>query len=329
MDVYVRSIGGYVPPQIVSNDDIASRTGGTAEWIAEHTGIVTRHHVDVGTSNSMLAEQASREALREAGLSTDDIQSIVFATLSPDAGFPGSGVFLQRRLDAWGIPALDVRNQCSGFLYGLSVAKAWLSSGQYKNTLLVGSEVQSTGLDYSYRGRTVAALFGDGAGAVVLDTESKFGGRVIDVRIGADGRGIENLWCELPASGLHPNIDASYLTHGRQYPQMQGRTMFRRAVETLEREVSQLLSAHALAASDVLFVPHQANKFLNEMLAKRLGIPLEKVVSTIEEFGNTTAASIPLGLRRASLDGRLKGPVVIAAFGSGYTWGTALLEWPA
>ncbi|MEZ4460314.1 MAG: beta-ketoacyl-ACP synthase 3 [bacterium] len=327
MDVYIRSLGAFLPPQVVTNDDIVARTGGTAQWIVEHTGIVERRFVAPGMTNSMMAEHAARDALSEGKLAASDLDALIFATLSPDAGFPGSGVFLQRHLGIAGVPALDVRNQCSGFLYGLSIAKAWLTSRTYSRLLLVGSEIQSTGLDFSEAGRSVASLFGDGAGAAVLDTTSTTGGRVVDVRLGADGKGAEALWCELPASGLHPNIDATYLAEGRQFPQMQGRTVFRRAVETLERELNALLRDHQLAPQDVLLVPHQSSKFLNGR-CKRVEFLLHNIVSTIEHYGNTTAASLPIGLHHASQTGRLAGPVVLAAFGSGYTWGSALLEWP-
>lgn len=333
MSVVLRSVGGFLPPQVLTNEDIVARTGGTAQWIEEHTGIQQRHFVQPGTTNAELAEHATRTALKRAGIQPADIDAIIFATLSPDAGFPGSGVFLQRRLEVPNIPALDVRNQCSGFLYGLSVANAWLKTQTYRQILLVGSEIQSTGLDFTEAGRTMAALFGDGAGAVVLTHKSHMpqgtsAAELIDVRLGADGRGIETLWCELPASGLHPNIDASYLAEGRQFPKMQGRSMFRRAVETLEREIQTLLHDHQLNPKELLLIPHQANKHINLMVAERLRIPPENLVSTIEEYGNTTAASLPLGLERAWAKGLLQSgrPIVLAAFGSGYTWGTALLR---
>ncbi len=335
MQVYIRSIGSFLPPRVVSNEDIVALTGGTPEWIEERTGIRNRHFVDPGMTNSMLGEHAARKALEAAGLSPKDLDVLLYATLSPDAGFPGSGVFLQRHLDRPGIPALDIRNQCSGFLYGLSIARAWLLTGSYKRALLVGSEIHSTGLSFTEAGRTVASIFGDGAGAVILeaveDSQSHTGGRILDVRLGADGNGAEALWCELPASGLHPNIDVSYLSEGRQFPQMKSRSVFRHAVETLEREIGSLLADHGLQPDEILLVPHQSNKYMNLMVADRLGIPPENIVSTIENLANTTAASLPIGLDHAMAQGRLHEgkPVVLAAFGSGYTWGCALIQWPA
>jgi 3-oxoacyl-[acyl-carrier-protein] synthase-3 len=318
---------------VVSNEDIVAMTGGTAEWIEERTGIRNRHFVDPGMTNSMMGERAARNALEAAGLGPEDLDVLLYATLSPDAGFPGSGVFLQRHLGRAGIPALDIRNQCSGFLYGLSIARAWLESGTYRRALLVGSEIHSTGLDFTKAGRTVASIFGDGAGAVVLEAsdDASVGGRILDVRLGADGTGAEALWCELPASGLHPNMDASYLAEGRQFPQMKSRSVFRHAVETLERELGSLLVDHGLKPDEILLVPHQSNKFLNVMVADRLKIPHENIVSTIENLANTTAASLPIGLDFAQKQGRLHEgkPVVLAAFGSGYTWGCALIQWPA
>lgn len=333
MHVYIRSIGSYLPPRVVSNEDIVARTGGTPEWIEERTGIRNRHFADPGMTNSMMGEHAARRALEAACLGPEDLDVLLYATLSPDAGFPGSGVFLQRLLKRPGIPALDIRNQCSGFLYGLSIARAWLSSGTYQRALLVGSEIQSTGLDFTEAGRTVASIFGDGAGAVILEAsaETGLGGKIIDVRLGADGEGAEALWCELPASGLHPNIDPAYLKEGRQFPQMKSRSVFRHAVEVLERELSSLLTDHGLKPDEILLVPHQSNKYLNVMVADRLKIPHKNIVSTIENLANTTAASLPIGLDHAMKQGRLHEgkPVVLAAFGSGYTWGCALIQWPA
>lgn len=324
MNSRIAGSGHYVPDQIVTNEELAPRIGSTATWIEERTGIRERRWVNDGQTNSELGAHASRAALDDAGIAVEEVDAIVYATLSPDAGFPGSGVFLQRELGASAIPALDVRNQCSGFLYALSVAHAWVSTNLYETILVVGAEIHSTGLDISKQGRTVTSLFGDGAGAVVVQP----GPGIREIRLGADGSGIEALWCELPASGLHPNLARDYLDQGRHYPKMQGRSVFRRAVETLERELKKLLADHDLAPEDVYFVPHQANRHLINLVADRVGIPREKIESTIEFHANTTAASIPIALDVARKEHRIQPgtTVVSAAFGSGYTWGCSLID---
>jgi 3-oxoacyl-[acyl-carrier-protein] synthase-3 len=340
MPSVIAGTGHYVPARVVTNAEISALVGTTAEWIEERTGIRERRFLADHESTSTMGERASRAALEDAGCASQDIDAIIFATLSPDVAFPGAGVFLQRKLGIAPIPALDVRNQCSGFLYGLSIADAWLRSGVYERVLLVGSEAHSPGLDLTEEGRSVSVLFGDGAGAVVLERgdESQPGedqAGILDIYMGADGKGAESLWCEAPGATRRPHISADDVAMGRHFPQMKGRTVFRDAVRTLEREITALFErndiggAGARTASDeVLLVPHQANKYINELVAGRLGLADEQVVHTIERFGNTTAASLPMALDIACKDGRaLKSrAVVLAAFGSGYSWGTALLR---
>lgn len=322
----ISGTGHHFPDRVVTNEELAPLIGSTPDWISERVGIQSRHWAAEGDTTSGLAESATRLALDDAELDADDLDAIVFATLSPDMGFPGSGVLLQALLEIPGTPAIDVRNQCSGFLYGLSVARAWIASGTYKRVLVVGSEIHSTGLDLSPEGKVVSGLFGDGAGAVIVEAANEPG--IIDLKLGADGRGAHALWSELPSSSLHPAFDAAYLAQGRQYPQMQGRAVFRKAVETLERELKAILNANNLKGTDVLYVPHQANKHICQMVADRVGIPLENMISTIETHGNTTAASIPCALDVAGKSGQIPAgtTVLTAAFGSGYTWGCALVK---
>jgi len=323
------STGRHLPDRVVTNDELAGALNTTPEWIEERTGIRERRWVEPGETNAGMAAQAARRALAQAGLEVGEVDAIVAATLSAEAVFPGTGVFLQRELGLEGVPALDVRNQCSGFLYGLSIADAWIASGRYETVLLVGSEVHSTSLDLSPAGRGVTPLFGDGAGATIVRPASD-GAGVIDVRLGADGRGAEHLWLEVPSSSHMPSISHEDLDAGRQFPHMDGRIVFRRAVETLEREIGRVLDAFdAIGPRDeVLLVAHQANRRINEMVADRLGLAPAQVVHTIDTWGNTTAASIPTALDLAREDGRAHpGRVVImAAFGSGYTWGTAVVR---
>ena len=316
-----------MPDRVVTNDELAPQIGTTATWIEERTGIRERRYVKPGQSNTSLAVTAARAALDDAGWSPGDVDAVIVATLSADAVFPGVGVMLAAELGLRRTPALDVRNQCSGFLYGLSVADAWLTAGRYRRVLLVGSEVHSTSLDFTPAGRDVTALFGDGAGAAALEWAHDEPG-LIDVRLGADGTGAEMLWCEVPSARLHPSASASYIEAGRHFPKMQGRAVFKRAVEVLEREINAVIAdVDALSPlRDVLFVPHQANKRITELVASRVGLDEAQIVTTIDRYGNTTAASIPSALDVARRDGRA-GPgrvVLLAAFGSGFTWGTAV-----
>ena len=328
--------GHHAPPRVVTNEELAPTLCSDPAWIESRTGIRQRRFAAAEVATSDLALEAARAALDDAGCGPADLDALIVATLSPDAFFPGSGVFLQRKLGLVDIPALDVRNQCSGFLYGLSVADAWLRAGVYQRVLLVGAETHSPGLDMSERGRAVSALFGDGAGAVVLEARPQGAphepgeGALRGVRLGADGRGAENLWCERPGSTSRPHVDQQALVEGRHYPQMKGRAVFRRAVEVLERELRALLEEHHIDdLQRLVLVPHQANRHINEMVAQRLGLEESQVVHTIGDYGNTTAASIPMALDIARRAGRIPEDhlVVIAAFGSGYTWGTALLRW--
>ncbi|MFU8805129.1 MAG: 3-oxoacyl-ACP synthase III family protein [Bradymonadaceae bacterium] len=330
MTSVITGTGHHLPSRKITNEELAPQLNSSAEWIEERSGIRQRYFIAPGETNRGLGEQAARKALADADLQPTDIDAIIFATLSPDVAFPGSGVFLQEALGLEGIPALDVRAQCSGFLYALSVAHGWLSSGMYRRILVVGSEVHSTGLDLTPEGRGVSVLFGDGAGAAVLEARREEEAGILDIRLGADGRGAHLLTCERPGSQFHPSISAADIEAGRHYPTMEGRAVFRRAVELLERELHALFERHAIdpVTEDVLLIPHQSNRRINEMVASRLGLRDEQVVHTIELFGNTTAASIPMALDIARKDERARPGrlVALGAFGSGLTWGTALIR---
>ena len=301
------------------------------DWIVSRTGIRERRWVDSECGASDLAAEATKEALENAGVGLEEIDCIVFATLSPDHNFPGSGCFLQGKLGIPGVPALDVRNQCSGFLYGLAVADSWVRTGLYRRILLVGAEVHSTGLDKSTRGRDVTCLFGDGAGVVVVGPSENDEDGILAVRLHADGRHAKSLWLEAPASRYYPaRLTEEMVSKGLHFPKMDGRRVFVEAVRKMPEVVGEVLDACSLRLEDIdLFVPHQANQRITEAVAKQLGLPEEKVFSNIERYGNTTAASIPLCLRDAQLQGRLKrGDIVcLASFGAGFTWAAALVRW--
>jgi 3-oxoacyl-[acyl-carrier-protein] synthase-3 len=318
---------------VVTNDDLGKLMETSDEWIVQRTGIKERHYVDDGVGASDLALEAARKALDRAGLAPTDIDLILFATLSPDVCFPGSACFLSHKLGCGQIPALDLRTQCTGFLYGLQTADAFIRAGMYKKILLVGAEVHSTGLDFTNRGRDVTVLFGDGAGAVVLGAADGKGTSedrgLLFTKVCADGAGAKELWCIAPTSARIPRLTPQMLEDGAQYPAMNGKLVFRWATEKMPEVATAALTATGLGVSDLAwFVPHQANLRINELVARRLGIPEGKCWNNIVRYGNTTAATIPIGLSELVELGKVKqGELVLfAAFGSGFTWGSAIIR---
>jgi 3-oxoacyl-[acyl-carrier-protein] synthase-3 len=326
----ILGVGHYVPTKVVTNDDLAKQMPTSDEWILQRTGIRERRFVEHdGIGASDLAVPAARMALERAGRTARDVDMIVFATLSPDVNFPGSGCFLGDKLGMAGVPALDVRNQCSGFLYSLSIADAWVRCGAYRNVLVVGAEVHSTGLELAERGRDVAVLFGDGAGAALVGPSPGEGRGVLSLTLHADGSGARDLCVPAPASMRSPRLTHEMLDRGEHFPQMNGKQVFRWATEKMPEVAREALEAAELGVADVdLFVPHQANMRINQMVAQKLGIPADRVCHNIERYGNTTAATIPIGFSEAFAEGKLgEGKTVLtAAFGSGYTWGAAVLR---
>ena len=325
----ILGLGFHVPSRVVTNDDLSKLMETSDEWIVQRTGIKERRWVDGDVGASELAEHAARKALADAGVDAKQIDLIVFATLSPDVNFPGSGCLLGARLGLPGVPALDVRNQCTGFLYGLAVADQFVRSGTMQRVLVVGAEVHSTGLDITTRGRDVAVLFGDGAGAAVVgpsDDEH----RILDTKLHADGSHYDILMVEAPASRRNPRLTHEMLDEGRHFPTMDGRAVFKQAVERLPEVIAEVIAPHGLGIADIdLLVPHQANLRINEMAAKRLGLGPDRVFNNIDRYGNTTAASIPIALCEARERGMVRpgSRVVLAAFGAGLTWGATLLRW--
>jgi len=323
-------MGHYVPPKVVTNDDLAKLFDTSDEWIQQRTGIKERHYIDQnGTGPSDLAVPAVQMACKNAGIEVSQIDAIIFATLSPDYTFPGSGVLLGDKLGLSGVPALDVRNQCSGFLYGLQVADAWIRCGMYKCVCLVGGEVHSTGIDFSDEGRDVTVLFGDGAACAILGPTEDDQAGVLDVEIHADGSGAKELWLEAPASAYIPRITHEMIDERRVWPSMNGRQVFRWATSKMPEVSLSVLQRNGVTPAELdLVVPHQANKRINELVGQKLEIPPEKVVHNIQKYGNTTAASIPLALSEAIQEGRAKKGdlILMPAFGSGFTWGAALVR---
>jgi 3-oxoacyl-[acyl-carrier-protein] synthase-3 len=351
MRTKIAGIGHYVPDQVVTNAELTKYMDTTDEWIRERTGIEERRYATKHKeSTTSMGAVAARIAIERAGITADEVDFIIFATLSPDYYFPGCGVLLQRELGITGkeAGALDIRNQCSGFVYGLSIADQFIKTGMYKNILLVGSEMHSMGLDFSDEGRAVTVIFGDGAGAVVLQPTEDENRGVLATCMHADGTHAEELAMINPGShgGYHlgtekygypdPStpggvfvtqkmVDDNLLT-----PNMTGQLVFKTAVVKFPEVIQEALQKAGLTIADIdLLVPHQANLRISQFVQKTLRLPDEKVMNNIQKYGNTTAASIPIALSEAWEAGRIKeGDVIcLAAFGSGFTWGSAIIRW--
>lgn len=329
----ILGIGMAVPSRVVTNDDLSKLMETTNEWIVERTGIEQRRWVENGESGSDLATKASKEAIERAGMSARDIDMIIYATLSPDVNFPGTGVFVQRNLGIGdkGIPCIDIRQQCTGFIYGLSIADAYIRTGAFKNILVIGSEVHSTGLDISTAGRDITVLFGDGAGAVVVGRAENEEHMILSTHIHADGTEAEILWTEYPASRHNPRISAEAMAERKHYPQMKGKNVFKHAVTRMPQAIMEGMQANGIKsiAEIDMMIPHQANLRINQMVAQMIGMPAEKTHNNIQKYGNTTAASIPICMHEAIELGKIKpgNLVCLVAFGAGLTWGSVFLRY--
>lgn len=337
MRAYIASTAFHVPQNVVTNDDLVQKYGidTTNEWIVQRTGIEARRFSDDGVGPSDMALIASQEAITRAGLVPDDIDLIVFATLSPEVVFPGSGCYLQAKLGIPGVPAMDIRNQCSGFLYALAAARGFIETGMYKNILVVGGEKHSSGLELSTEGRTIACLFGDGAGAVVMKGTDDPERGIRWMNLGADGRYADVLTQKVWDCRTRPFIKIGPDGNGivpkdMMWAHMDGKQVFKNAVEKMILSVMGMCMENGIEANDLdLVVCHQANMRINEFVRDQLGLPPEKVPNNIQKYGNTTAATIPILLAELERDGRLKPgmKVALVAFGSGFTWGSAYIVW--
>ncbi len=327
----IAGVGHYVPEQVVTNKDLEQLMDTSDEWIQERTGIKERRYFTEGVDTTAnMAAKASRKALEMANLQPEQIDLIVFATLSPDYVFPGSGVLLERELGIKEIPAIDIRNQCSGFIYALSVADQFIKTGMYNNVLVVGSEIHSSGLDFSTRGRGVSVIFGDGAGALVLTPSESNDKGVLSTHLHADGEFAEELAVLAPATNKKDRLTHEMLEDGSIYPYMNGNMVFKHAVTRFPEVIEEALNKNGYKATDIdMLIPHQANLRITSYIQQKMGLPAEKVMSNIHKYGNTTAASVPIALSEAVQEGRIKeGDLVcLAAFGSGFTWASALIRW--
>lgn len=330
MRAKISGVGHYVPKNVVTNKDLEQRMNTTDEWIQERSGIKQRHYFTPGEDTvSSMAFEASKNALVKAEMEAHEIDFIIFATLSPDYNFPGSGVLLQRHLGLKGIAALDIRQQCAGFIYAISIAKQYIESGTYKNVLIVGSEIQSNLLDYSDKGRHISVLFGDGAGAMILSA-TETGNGVGTTKVYSDGEMAEQLYCEHPGSSAEIPFTPDMIDAGAFHPTMNGTAVFKMACTKFPEVILEVSKAEGIDPKDIdLLIPHQANLRIAEFVQKRLGLEDHQVFNNIQKYGNTTAASIPIALSEAIAEGKLQrgDKLCLAAFGSGFVWGASLIEY--
>lgn len=327
---YISATGMYVPENVVTNEDLARLMDTSDEWIRQRSGIKERRHVTDGETPSDLAVKAAKRALEQAGLRPKDIDLLLVATLSPDHYFPGTSSFVQRKLGMETTPAMDLRAQCSGFIFGLSVANAMVVSGQYKRVLLVGAEVHSRGLDFTDRGRDMAVLFGDGAGAVIIERSPSEEHGIMNTVLHAEGEHAEKLWVQYPTMASSPHCPQSAIDEGGLHPKMDGKFVFKNAVIRLPQVINETLLPLHLTVKDVdHFLFHQANLRINEFVASSLSISEKNCPYNIDRYGNCSAASIPMLLDECVRSGRIqKGNLVcLAGFGSGFTWGASLMRW--
>jgi 3-oxoacyl-[acyl-carrier-protein] synthase-3 len=330
----ITGLGYYVPENVVTNDDLSKIIETNDEWIQERTGIQERRHIIRGEdTTTTMGVKAAKIAMERSGVAAEDIDFVVFATLSPDYYFPGPGVLVQRDLGLRTVGALDVRNQCSGFVYALSVADQYIKTGMYKNILVIGSEVHSTGLDMTTRGRGVSVIFGDGAGAAIVSREEDLTKGILSTHLHSEGIHAEELALKAPGMGgrwvtdiIADNDpdDESY------YPYMNGQFVFKNAVVRFAEVINEGLEANNLQVSDIdMLIPHQANLRISQYIQKKFALTDDQVFNNIQKYGNTTAASIPIALTEAWEQGKIKSgdTVVLAAFGSGFTWASAIIKW--
>lgn len=330
----IAGLGYYVPENVVTNDDLSKVMDTNDEWIQERTGIKERRHVVRGTdTTTSMGVKAAKVAIERAGIDKDDIDFIIFATLSPDYYFPGPGVLVQRDLGIKTVGALDVRNQCSGFVYAVSVADQYIKSGMYKNILVIGSELHSHGLDMTTRGRAVSVIFGDGAGAAILTREEDNSKGVLSSHLHSEGQHAEELSLIAPGMGkrwVTDILDEEDPDDISYFPYMNGQFVFKNAVVRFSEVIMEGLQKNGLGPADIdMLIPHQANLRISQFVQKKFGLSNDQVFNNIMSYGNTTAASIPIALTEAWEAGKIKegDVVVLAAFGSGFTWGSVIIKW--
>ena len=328
-NAFISGTGFNVPDQVITNDELSKYMDTSDKWIIERTGIKERRYVASEIGPADLSIPAVEKALENASLNVSDIDMIIFATSTPDYYAPGSGCLLQDKMGFNNIGALDIRVQCSGFIYGLSIAEQYIKNGTFEHILLVGAEVQSTAMDLTTKGRDVAVIFGDGAGAVIVSrTESDKG--ILSSHIHSEGKYAKELWLETPSSKLNPRISSRLLERGSHFLKMNGREVFKNAVKRFPEVIQEALDENSCNINDIdLLIPHQANLRITQMIQKKLKLKDSQVYSNIHKYGNTTAASVPIALAEAVekkmiVDNDI---ILLAAFGSGFAWGSTLIKW--
>ncbi|HEX7015864.1 MAG TPA: beta-ketoacyl-ACP synthase III [Cyclobacteriaceae bacterium] len=325
------ALGHHVPETVITNEYLASIMDTSDQWIVERTGIHERRFIDPAKDTvANMAAKATRMALERAGLTVKDIDLIVFATITPDYFFPGSGVLLQRELGLEGIPAIDIRNACSGFIYALSVADQFIKNGAYKTAVVVGAEIQSTALDLTTRGRSTAVIFGDGAGVAILQASDKPG--ILSTHLHSDGRYAEELYVKDPGSSRpRSERQPEQITDTSTYKvYMNGNQVFKHAIVRFTEVIQEALDANGMKKEDIgLLIPHQANLRISQYIQQKMGLSDDQVYNNIMRYGNTTAASIPIAMSEAWAEGKIdeNDVICLAAFGSGFTWASALIRW--
>jgi 3-oxoacyl-[acyl-carrier-protein] synthase III len=344
---FIAGVGMYVPKNVVTNNDLTKYMDTSDAWIEERTGIKERRYANrTSETTTTMGVEAAKTAIERAGITANDIDFIVFATLSPDYYFPGCGVLVQRALEMKEVGALDVRNQCSGFIYALSVADQFIKTGMYKNILVIGSEKHSFGLDMSTRGRNVSVIFGDGAGAVVLQPTEDEDKGILSTHLHSDGSEAEvlamynpgthaNHWKEGLADFDEAGVAEMFMSHkmiekAQLFPNMDGQTVFKKAVIKFPEVIMEALDKNGYIPSDLkLLIPHQANLRISQFIQQKLRLSDEQVYNNIQRYGNTTAASVPIALCEAWQEGKINKNdlICLAAFGSGFTWASALIKW--
>ncbi|WP_026933880.1 3-oxoacyl-ACP synthase III family protein [Christiangramia echinicola] len=331
----IAGLGKYVPENVVTNDDLSKKMDTNDEWITERTGIKERRHIKKGDGNTTatMGVKAAKIAIERSGISKDDIDLIVFATLSPDYYFPGCGVQVQEMLEIDTCPALDVRNQCSGFVYAISVADQFIKTGMYENILVIGSENHSGGLDFTTRGRSVSVIFGDGAGAAVLTRSDHNGQGILSTHLHSEGKHALELSLKGPSTNhwvpeiIAENPQGDDIPY---YPYMNGQFVFKNAIQRFSEVINEGLKENGLEVADIdMLIPHQANLRISQFVQQKFKLKDDQVYNNIQRYGNTTAASIPIALTEAWEEGKVKegDVVVLAAFGSGFTWGSVIMKW--
>ncbi len=331
----IAGLGKYVPENVVTNDDLSQIMDTNDEWITERTGIKERRHIKKGDGNStaIMGVKAAKIAIERSGIDKDDIDLIIFATLSPDYYFPGCGVQVQEMLEIKTCPALDVRNQCSGFIYAISVADQFIKTGMYRNVLVIGSENHSGGLDFTTRGRSVSVIFGDGAGAAVLTRSDHNGQGILSTHLHSEGKHALELSLKGPSTEywvpeiIKDNPQGDDIPY---YPYMNGQFVFKNAIQRFSEVINEGLESNGLEVKDIdMLIPHQANLRISQFVQQKFKLRDDQVYNNIQRYGNTTAASIPIALTEAWEEGKVNEGdiVVLVAFGSGFTWGSAILKW--